>query len=109
MRINLNGKTSSFKSKFLKCMVAAFAEYYDFSNNTLAWDYATNGAQGLQTFIDYLNKNGYDAEIYYLPPNTDFLQYFDDGVVKKLSSESPSYGFVIPDNNPMLVEFKLKN
>jgi hypothetical protein len=53
-------------------------------------------------------KRGYGAEMYYLDPNKELFVDVGENWAS-VSRNSPSYGFTIPENDPKLVEFKLKN
>lgn len=82
------------------------AEYGIYDMKT-AYKYVTGGTQGLAEFVRYLNVLGYSAEMYCLPVNTDLLQGIAD--VSHETSASPSFGWIIPDDDPFFVEFKMRN
>jgi hypothetical protein len=109
MRMNLARKTpKGLADKFMKETLRGFASEFDFTNINSASEYVMTGKQGLTAFVDYLKSIGYSAETYHLDPNKDLFMDVGDkwGVV---SRTSPSFGFVIPENDPKLVEFKLRH
>ena len=108
MRINLARKHKDLRATFFNDHIRRFADEFDFSNISNATAYVTSGKQGLRSFVDFINGLGYKAEMYYLEPNKDlFTNVGDDWAM--VSRTSFSYGLVIPDDDPKLVEFKLKH
>jgi hypothetical protein len=109
MRINLARKTQKgLMDRFLKEMIRDFAEEFDFPNQATTLSYVTTGKQGLIAFVGFVNDRGYKAEIYHLDPNKELFTDVGDSW-QSVSRNSPSYGFTIPENDPKLVEFKLKH
>lgn len=109
MRCNLSRKTQKgLVDKLFKEMIKQFAEEFDFHNQAAAVAYVTTGQQGLSAFVSFMKKSGYMAEMYHLAPNRDLLVDVGEQWTS-ISRNSPSYGFTIPDDDPKLVEFKLKN
>jgi len=108
MRVNLARPSRGISGDFFDSTVRSFSEEYDFVSIKAAINYVKNGRQGLQAFVYYLINQGYKAEIYSLDPNKDLFRDVGDEW-QLISRSSPSYGFVIADDDPQLVEFKLKN
>ena len=109
MRMNLARKTQKgLADKLLKDLIRNFTEEFDFCNQSAARAYVTTGKQGLVAFVNFINDRGYKAEIYHLDPNKELFTDVGDNW-PSVSRNSPSYGFTIPENDPKLVEFKLKN
>ena len=108
MRLNLARSQKGLAGTFIDVNVKAFASEYDFPNYKLTLEYVRSGRQGLKAFVEFLVVRGYTAEMYCLDPNKDlFLDVGDQW--QAMSRTSPSFGFSIPDNDPKLVEFKLKH
>ncbi len=109
MRINLSRRTlKGGQDKFVKEFIRDFADEFDLSNISSATAYVTTGKQGLSAFVAFLNDRGFKASSYYLEPNKDLLLDVGEDWAK-VTRCSPSYGIIIPDDDPKLVEFKLKN
>lgn len=109
MRMNLARKSpKGLADKFLKENLRGFAIEYDFININSALEYVMTGKQGLTAFVEYLRSIGYSAETYHLDPNKDLFMDVGDKW-GKVSRTSPSFGFVISENDPKLVEFKLRH
>ena len=109
MRINLSRRTQKgLADKFVKDMVRDFAEEFDFQTQASAMQYISVGLQGLTAFVSFLTSRGYQASIYHLNPNRDLLVDVGESW-QTISRTSPSFGFSIPDNDPKLVEFKLRH
>jgi len=108
MRFNLARKNKGLVDTFVKEMVRDFCQEYEMANMTTANEYVTAGQQGLQTFVGFINRKGYNATMYYLEPNRDLFSDVGDRWAQ-ISRTSPSFGFDIPDSDPKLVEFKLRN
>lgn len=109
MRVNLGrkGSTRGLTEKITKELIRDFADEYDFPNLASAMSYVCTGKQGLTSLVTYLKDQGYNAHIYYLDPNKDlFKDVGEDWAL--VSRTSPSFGFIIADNDPKLVELKLK-
>lgn len=108
MRFNLARKQNrTISSKILSQLVSELAEEYDFQNQSGVLSYVGTGKQGLSFFVEWLGRKGFEAEMYYLLPNKDL--FVDAGLHwQTISRTSPSFGFVIPDDDPKLVEYKLK-
>ena len=108
MRINLARKHKDLRAVFFNEHIRRFAEEFDFSSMNNAAAYVTSGKQGLRAFVDFINDLGYKAQMYYLEPNKDlFTNVGDDWT--QISRTSFSFGLVIADDDPKLVEFKLRN
>lgn len=107
MLFNLAGAQKGMHAKLLKQFLSEFAEEYDIHFRG-AYNYVTGGRQGLHAFVSWLCSKGFAAHMYHLAPNTDFFRDVDEDDDFPQTSTSPSYGFVIPDNDPLLVEYKLK-
>lgn len=108
MRFNLARKYSGLSEKFIKENIRGFMEEYGFPNLRASMEYVTDGQQGLTAFVEYLNKVGYSADMYYLKPNRDLFSDVGDRW-ESVSRTSPSFGFTIADDDPLLVEFKIRN
>ena len=108
MRINIAKRTKGMAQIFFDHHIKTFADEYDFSNIKSAAQYVTVGKQGLRSFVDYLVSIGYAAEMFSLDPNKDLFRDVGDEW-QMISRTSPSYGFVIANDDPKLVEFKLKH
>jgi hypothetical protein len=108
MRINLSRRTQKgLADKFVKEMVRDFTEEFDFQNQASAMQYISVGRQGLTAFVSFIASRGYQAQIYHLDPNRDLLIDVGENW-QAISRNSPSFGFSIPENDPRLVEFKLR-
>jgi hypothetical protein len=107
MRVNIARASKGVCGAFFEHHIRSFADEYDFPNIKSAASYVKTGRQGLQSYVDYLIDIGYKAELYCLYPNKDLFQDVGDNW-QIVSRTSPSYGFVIPNDDPLLVEFKLK-
>jgi len=105
MRFNMAGAQKGQQAKILKQLLSEFAEEFDIHPRG-AYSYVTQGKQGLTAFVAWLNGRSCGATVYHLPPNVDMFSRADEDDHYLLSS--PSYGMIIPDNDPMLVEYKLK-
>jgi hypothetical protein len=108
MRVNLARTNKNLQGLFFEQTLRDFADEFGFTSYKAAGEYVRNGKQGLQSYVDYLKSIGYAAELYFLPPNKELFQDVGDNWIP-VSRTSPSFGFTIPDNDPLLVEFKLKN
>jgi len=97
-----------FQAVFCSYHIKQFAEEYEFANVKSASTYVSIGKQGLKAFVAWLKTIGYVVEPYWLEPNKELFHDVGENWVE-VSRTSPSYGFIIPDNDPKLVEFKLKN
>jgi hypothetical protein len=108
MRINIARPIKGVSDTFFKNYIREFANEFDFASIKEATAYVKVGKQGLKSFIEFLISQGFRAEMYALEPNRDlFFDVGDDWPA--VSRTSPSYGFIIPDDDPLLVEFKIKN
>jgi hypothetical protein len=109
MRINLGrkGQLKGLTEKITKELVRNFASEYDFPSMAGALSYICTGKQGLSSFVTYLKDSGYNAHIYYLDPNKDLFTDVGDAWAE-VSRTSPSFGFIIADDDPKLVELKLR-
>lgn len=107
MRINLSNLKKGIPSTFYSNHIKGFAGEYELSIKE-ATVYVSTGKQGLKSFAEYLKNIGYLVESYWLEPNKDLFRDVGDDW-QAFSRTSPSYGLVIPDNDPKLVEFKLKH
>lgn len=108
MRINFERKLTGFQEKFVKIYIDLFTIEYNISSKKRSSDYIRDGKVGLDTFVTFLNEQGFVAMSYYLESNTR------DNLFREIDPEiyilaSPSYGLLIPDDDPKLVEFKLSN
>lgn len=110
MRFNLHRKTQKggISERFVKDAVRLYAEEYDFSSASSAAAYISTGKQGLQSFVDFLQALGYKATAYHLEPNRELFTDVGEEWTR-VSRNSPSFGFIIPDDDPWFVEYKLKN
>ena len=108
MRFNIARIAKGMQGEFFDDHIRHFAEEFGFANIKAASGYVRTGRQGLRAFTDYLCSRGFQADMYFLEPNRDlFLDVGENWTT--VSRTSPSYGFTIPDDDPLLVEFKIKN
>ena len=107
MRVNLAKSIGkNIASLFFTHTIKLFAEEYNFPSLKVASVYVVTGKQGLTAYIEFLVAQGYSAKMYFLQPNKDL--FHDVGEEwSEISRTSPSFGFTISDDDPMLVEFKL--
>ena len=106
MRINLARPNQEIRGKLVSFYVKEFAAEYEVINVTTVLQYISRGKQGLCAFVNFLCKQGFAAEMYVLEPNCDLFINLD-GPYNSTSQTSPSFGFIIPDDDEKLVEFKL--
>jgi len=109
MRCNLVKKSQKgLTDKLFKELIKEFTDELDFQNQATAVSYVTTGKQGLSAFVSFMVKRGYGAEMYFLDPNKELFVDVGENWTS-VSRNSPSFGFTIPDDDPKLVEFKLKH
>lgn len=114
MRINLAKSLTGVQGKFFTHYIKQFYNEFDIRSIKITVQYVKDGKEGVEEFIKFLKQIGYETvELYYLSPiKTPFDKLEWDGNVKDTynyeSKTTPSYGFTISDNDPKLVEFKLK-
>ena len=105
IRISTRSGTHDIRNVFVHYYVNKYSEEY-LIDAKLALQYIRQGNEGLDSFVDFLSSQEYDATTYVLRPNTIIFRssIYDEDTLK-----SPSFGFIISDDNPKLVEFKLKH
>ena len=108
MRINLARKQSGLQQSFMKVAIKEFAADYEFQSISIAETYVSCGKQGLEVFAEFLRRSGYAASTYYLDPNKDLLKDVGNDY-SWIIRTSPSFGILIDDSDPKLVEFKMRN
>jgi len=108
MRVNLARSNKNLQGLFFEQTMREFADEFGFASYRLAAQYVRTGKQGLQAYVDYLVSIGYAATLYFLPPNKELFQDVGEEWMQ-VSRTSPSFGLIISDTDPLLVEWKLRN
>lgn len=115
MRFNLSHSFSELPPISAE-LVNAFGVEYDITDE-YAYAYISSSIQGLDVFVDFVASLGFKVEKYFLPIPVDFLStlYREDEDISDLIATrirehrlSISHGIMIPDDDPKLVEYKLK-
>lgn len=86
--------------KFLHMHIDMFIKEFDMLKSDAISYLHTK--EGLNFFVQFLKTQGYECQAYFLPiPVTHLTQ-------GSTYCESPSYGIIIPDNDPKRVEWFLR-
>lgn len=105
----------SFNKLFFKYYLGSYVDHYngERGNELIYGKYISSGVEGLESFAEFLRGQGYNtAKAYYLTPNSLILQNGSTATIEMKSITgvfSLSFGIEIADDDPALVEFKLKN
>lgn len=123
MRINFSNPIKlkkGIQAKVLKELITLFATEHQITKD-VAVVYIKGGLEGTEEFAMFLRSIGFQCQHYSLRPNTvkfernatfrldsDPDDEFDDMGQLDEDYWTPSFGIVIPDDDPKLVELKLK-
>lgn len=105
----------SLNETFFKYYLISYIEHQHGKNDLelIYGKYITSGIEGLESFAEFLREQGYTtAKAYYLKPNSIHLQNITNSTIEtKVINDvfSLSFGIELTDNDPKLVEFKLKH
>lgn len=113
MRFNLAKPLSGrLQSIFFTQYIKGFTEEYDIKSAKIAIAYVKAGKESVEAFVQFLKEQGFTSiQTYYLPAiktRLNKIDYNENIEVRGDDEVIPSYGFTIAEDDPKLVEFKLK-